>query len=199
MYMTKTEQLQKFCKKNNGYLFACEAEDAGISRTFFFRFVKENHFERVAKGIYLSEEEWPDELYILQKRYPTIVYTGMTALYLHTLIDREYTYITAAVPSPFNGSRLRNEGITICQFKPEIYKLGISAATTVFGNIVQVYNRERCICDIIRNRKHIEVQFFQTALKEYMSIKERNLPVLIEYAQKLNMRDEVMKYVEVMT
>lgn len=196
--MTKTEQLQNLCKKNNGYLFTHEAENAGISRTFFSRFVKENHFERVAQGIYLSEEEWPDELYILQKRYPALVYTGMTALYLHTMIDREYSKITAAVPSPFNGTRLRNEGITVCQFKPDIYRLGITTAITVFGNTVSVYDRERCLCDTIRNRNQIEVQYFQTAMKEYMSNAERNLPVLIEYAKKLNIRDEVMKYVEVM-
>lgn len=63
--------------------------------------------------------------------------------------------------------------------------------------MVKVYDRERCICDLISDRKKIEVQNFQTALKGYMSGKDKKLSRLIEYAKKLGIRDEVMKYVEV--
>lgn len=44
----------------------------------------------------------------------------------------------------------------------------------------------------------MEVQNFQTALKTYMSGKGKKLSRLIEYAEKLGKRDEVMKYVEVL-
>ncbi len=43
-----------------------------------------------------------------------------------------------------------------------------------------------------------EVQNFQTAVKDYMTGKEKNLSRLLEYAEKLKIRDEVMKYVEVL-
>lgn len=185
-------------KKNKGYLFTAEVLEAGISKTYLAKFVKENHMERVAHGIYLSENEWVDELFILQRRYPVIVYTGMTALYLHMLIDREYFQIEIAVPAPFNGSRLRKEGIVVCQSKSEIYKLGITTIETMFGNTIYVYDRERCICNAIMDRKKLEVQHFQTALKEYMSGNEKKLSILIEYAEKMGIRDEVMKYVEIM-
>ena len=39
---------------------------------------------------------------------------------------------------------------------------------------------------------------FQTAMKEYMSDSGRRLQVLVRYAEKLGIRDEVMKYVEVL-
>lgn len=65
------------------------------------------------------------------------------------------------------------------------------------GNMVKVYDRERCICDLISDRNKIEVQNFQTAIKEYMSGKDKKLSRLVEYAEKLGMRDEVMKYVEI--
>lgn len=53
-------------------------------------------------------------------------------------------------------------------------------------------------CDLIKDRKKYEIQLYQTAIKEYMSSKEKNLSRLIEYAVKLGVRDEVMMYVEVM-
>ena len=77
------------------------------------------------------------------------------------------------------------------------YGLGVCTLPSASGNMVKVYDRERCICDLISDRKKIEVQNFQTAIKEYMSEKEKKLSKLIEYAEKLGMRDEVMKYVEV--
>ena len=51
---------------------------------------------------------------------------------------------------------------------------------------------------MIKDRKKYEVQNFQTAVKDYMTGKEKNLSRLLEYAEKLKIRDEVMKYVEVL-
>ena len=69
---------------------------------------------------------------------------------------------------------------------------------SISGNIVRAYDKERCICELIRDRKKYEVQNFQTAVKEYMAGKGKNLSRLVEYAEKLKIRDEVMKYVEVL-
>ena len=44
----------------------------------------------------------------------------------------------------------------------------------------------------------MDVQMFQTAMKEYMTDSNRRLQVLVRYAEKLGIRDEVMKYVEVL-
>ena len=64
--------------------------------------------------------------------------------------------------------------------------------------MIRAYNKERCICELIKDRKKYEVQNFQTAVKDYMSGKEKNLSRLMEYAEKLKIRDEVMKYMEVL-
>ena len=48
------------------------------------------------------------------------------------------------------------------------------------------------------DRKKVEVQNFQTAVREYMQGKDKKLSRLIEYAERLGIRDEVMKYVEVL-
>ena len=66
------------------------------------------------------------------------------------------------------------------------------------GNLVRAYDKERCICDLIADRDRIEVQDLQTALKGYMSGKDKRLSKLIGYAEKIGIRDEVMKYVEVL-
>lgn len=42
---------------------------------------------------------------------------------------------------------------------------------TTFGNEVPVYDMERTVCDVIRNRSNIEMQVFQDTLKRYVKRK----------------------------
>ncbi len=196
--MNKYEQMQFLLKENNGYLFTAKVEAVGISRTYLAKFVKENNLEKVAKGIYISQETWEDRLYILQICNPKIIYAGETALYLHGMTEREYSEIVVTVPPRFNQTRLRGKGIKVHQEKQEIYQLGITEIETNFGNKVRVYDKERCICDIIKNRHTVEVQQFQCALKTFMADKSKDMSKLMSYGAKLKIRDEIMKYVEVM-
>lgn len=78
----------------------------------------------------------------------------------------------------------------------ETYELGVCEVASSSGNRVRVYDKERSICNLIMDRNKVEVQNFQTAIKEYMSLKDKKIFRLIEYAEKLGIRDEVMKYVE---
>lgn len=79
--------------KNNGYLFTAEVEKAGVSRTYMLRFIRENNLEMAARGIYVTEDTWADQLYVLQIRNPKAIYSGETALYLNQMTDREYSDI----------------------------------------------------------------------------------------------------------
>lgn len=196
--MNKYEYMNELLQENNGYLFTAQVERAGISRTYLARFVHENDLEKVAKGIYISQDTWADELYILQVCNPKIIYSGETALYLQGMMDREYADICITVPPRFNQTRLRNKGVIVHQEKQVIYQLGIVEVETNYGNIVRTYDKERCICDMIKYRKKMEVQQFQTAMKTFMCDKTKSMSRLIQYGEQLKIRDEIMKYVEVM-
>ena len=51
---------------------------------------------------------------------------------------------------------------------PEILDMGTCEIPSSSGNLVKVYDKERCICDLIIDRKKYEIQLYQTAIKEYM-------------------------------
>ena len=195
--MNKNDVLQQLIEKNNGYLLSAMANENNISKTFLAKYVKEKGLERIAKGIYITEDVWPDELYIMQVRNKAVIFSGETALYLHGLIDREYSEICVSVPTGYNATHLKTGNVQVKYASKNSYGLGVCAVPSISGNMVRVYDRERCICDLISNRNKIEVQNFQTAMKEYMLGKGKKLSRLIEYAEKLGMRDEVMKYVEI--
>jgi hypothetical protein len=194
----KKDELMDLTEKNAGYLFTSEVVERGISKTYLAKFVKENEFEKVAHGIFVAADVWPDELFVLQKTSPKIVFSGETALYLNDLTDREYSKIQVTVPRGYNASHLRKRDIEVVKEPEDIYFLGQTQIESGFGNILTVYDRERCVCEAIISRNKMDIQTFQTAMKEYMGDPSRDLPVLIKYAERMNIRDEVMKYVEVL-
>ena len=196
--MTKYEKLENLLKDNDGYLFSAQVAEEDISKTYLAKFVKEKNLEKVAHGVYVEEDVWPDELYILQRSNPKIIYSGETALYLHLLIEREYSDIYVTVPAKHNSSRLRKRGIQVHQERDEVFELGVIELKTNWGHKVRTYDKERCICDLVKNRGKTEVQNFQTAMKSYMNGKDKNLSRLMAYAEKMKIRDEVMKYAEVL-
>lgn len=190
--------MRKLSEVNKGYLFTSEVLSNGISKTYLAKYVRENEFERVGHGIYAAPDVWPDELYLLQKVNTQIVFSGETALYIHGLTDREYRSVEVTVPREYNAAHLRKKHIKVRSLKYEWYDMGRMTTESVFGNPITVYDKERTICDTIIGRSKMDVQIFQTAIKEYMSDSDKNLQTLIRYAEELGVRDEVMKYVEVL-
>lgn len=196
--MDRNEILQELIEQNNGYLLTSLVTEKGITKPYLAKYVKENSLEKVARGIYITEDVWPDELYIMQVRNAAVIFSGETALYLHNLLDREYSEISVTVPKGYNATHLKKDHVQVSYAAKDFYELGACMVPSSCGNMVRAYDRERCICDLIAERNRIEVQNFQTAIKEYMSSKDKKLSKLIEYAEKLGIRDEVMKYVEVL-
>ncbi len=196
--MSKNMMLEQLIEENNGYLLTSMVIKHDISKPYLAKFIKEKEMEKVARGIYITDDVWPDELFIMQVRNSAVIFSGETALYLHGLIDREYTEICITVPTGYNATHLKTDNVQVKYASKEIYEMGVCTIASNSGNMVKVYDKERCICELIMDRKKVEVQNFQTAMKEYMLRKDKKLSKLIEYAKKLGIRDEVMKYVEVL-
>lgn len=160
--------------------------------------MKEHQFDKAAQGIYCSGGTWLDELFVIQKSNPVVIFDRETALYLHGLTDREYSKIHVSVPKKYNAFRLKKRGLVIHSYSENLYQMGIIEVESNYGNLLRIYDKERCICDMVAERSDVEVQTFQTAMKEYMRSSEKNMNLLLMYAERLGLRDEIMKYIEVM-
>jgi hypothetical protein len=113
-------------------------------------------------------------------------------------IRREPGQITVTVRAGYNASHLRKRKVRVYQVKEDVCNIGASGIQTNYGNHVAVYDRERTICDLIKNKENTDIQVFQTAMKEYMYSDGKNLPNLMNYASKLHVEKEVRNYTEVM-
>ena len=189
--------LKLLLNENQGILTAAKASDAGISKYHFYKYVKSEGLEKAAPGIYFSEDAWGDDLYILQARYAGVIFSHETALYLLDLADREPLRITVTAKGKYNAGKLTEQGVKIYRIKPALHNLGVCELLSPGGHQIRVYNAERTICDIIRSRSNIDIQDYQTALKSYLRRKEKNIPLLMEYAEAFHVATILRKYLEV--
>ena len=149
--------------------------DAGINKTVFYQYVKDNDMEQISHGVYVTKNTWTDAMYLVHLRCKQAVFSHETSLFLHDLTDREPMEYEITVKTGYNPTKLREDGIKVYTVKKELHGEGIIMMQTPFGRFVPVYNMERTICDIIRNRNNMEIQTFQGALKQYAKRKDKNL------------------------
>ncbi len=196
--MTKKQIMDKLAEKNNGYLLTADVVSSGISKTYLSEYVTKYEFERVAQGVYMSDDTWYDEMYVIGLKNKEAIFSHESALYLHRLMEREPRCAMVTVSSTYNATHLRKRGCNVYTTNSELLTLGRTKAETNYGNQVAVYDMDRTICDIIRYKEKMDIQVFQTAIKEYMKSNKKNLTNLMKYANAFGIEKIVRMYVEVM-
>ena len=166
------EIIQELMKVNNGYITSKQLTELGIHRMYLNIMVDRGIIEKLDNGIYLDVNKFPDSYYVLNLNLSGIIYSHMTALYFHGL------------------------SIKVPDTNDDIYELGLTEVKTPFGNIVRVYDIERCICDIIRSKKRMDNEHIKYSLREYIKRKDKDLVKLSKYADKMGIKKEVMDLLE---
>ena len=196
--LTKKDMLDKMLDEQNGILMTCDVVKAGISKTYLLEYARKMKLERVAMGIYLAEDVWVDYFYLLQIRYPKIIFSHETALYLLGLAEREPLKYTITVKAGYHAKSMEESDIKVYRIKKELLELGVIETKSPAGHKLKVYNAERTICDLLRSRRNVEIQDLQGALKEYVKSKEKNFPQLMRYAKEFHVERLLRQYLEVL-
>ena len=194
----KDGKLESYLNENNGYYRISDACRLGVSKSTAIQFVRDAGLSKVAPGVYCSEEAWPDRLYLLQLRNRKIVFSHETALYLHGLTDRESKHPIVTVRRGYNASHLKKDNVEVHTVVADWFEIGATTAETSFGNTVRVYDKERCICDILREKKRMDIQVFQTAMNAYFKSRDKDIHKLMEYAAVFDIQDKMRQYTEVL-
>lgn len=182
-------------ENNNEILYANELENYKMTRYELRRMLEEGKINRIMHGVYASSDEIINEFWLMSERYKNGIFSHNTALYFYGMTDRTPIHFDMTFPS---NNRVKNDLLKIHYIKKENHKLGLTTIKLEDGYEVRVYNVERTICDIIRDRNKVDPQIFNNALKEYMKRKDKNLKMLYEYAKLFKIEKILEKYMEVL-
>lgn len=197
--MADLDSLKKIVR-DNGYLYTKDVTKAGIRREYLKKYLDRGSLIRESRGIYSFADSMSDEFALLQSRCKKGIFSYGTALYFHGLSDRFPQMISMTVPKNYNVFYLKEEllHVEFHRIKPSLWDIGIIEINSPQGGKIKIYNKERCICDIIRNRKRTDPQIFAQALKGYFASKDRDNIQLIEYAKKFHIENKVQEYMEIL-
>jgi len=196
--MNKSQSILNLAKQNNGIVTTAMVVAAGLPRGSLKYLADTGNLDKASRGVYTLPEAWDDEFINIQSRYKRGVFSLETALFLCDLTDRTPAKYYMTFPGTYNLTGPKDDGIICNGAKEPIYSLGIVDATTPAGNTVKAYSAERTLCDILRSRNHADIQLVTDAFKRYADRKEKNLPLLSEYARILKVESRLRAYLEVL-
>ena len=181
----------------NGYLTTKDVTDNNIPRAYLTKLIKDDKIERVSRGVYIKKNEFVDEFVILQSKSKNAIYSNTTALYLHGFSNRIPIKYDITINNGYNGSLQKEDNVNLFYTKRELLELGVINYKLDSGNIIRVYDLDKTICDIIKNKKKIDAEIFNKAVREYFYSKKKNTLKLYEYAKKMNIYNKVRDTFEV--
>lgn len=193
--MKKTDILKNYIEKNNGILLTSDVVNMNINKQYIRILCDENYIEKISRGVYVKKGKNLNDFFLLQQRYKKGIFSHNTSLYFYHLTDRTPLKYDLTFDSK---TRLHDNTINAHYVKNEFFNIGICSISFNDGTSVNVYDLERTIIDIIRNRNKIDKQILNTAIKEYMKRKDKDIVNLAKYAKIFNVEKVLKLYMEVL-
>ena len=162
------------------------------------KMVRENRLYMIEKGVY-SDKPVYDFLEVITKKHPNVIVTLETACYCYKLLNHCSTYVVATKQK---DRKILDQNVKQIYMTDTLYPIGKSTVT-YHGYPIHIYDLERLLIEIVRNKINIDYEIYQTIIQNYRKLgRLLNLSKLKSYItyfkdEKIWMRieKEVIQYV----
>jgi predicted transcriptional regulator of viral defense system len=196
--MSYADRILQMAHENNGTVTTTEVTKAGILRGHLKGLIEKGLLEHAGRGVYIIPTVLDDEMFNLQTRFKRGIFSHETALFLHDLTDRTPTTFSMTFPLGYNTTSLQKENVRYIRVTKEHFDIGVVRIKSPGGNPIRVYNAERTLCDLLRGRSNTDIQVLTDALKRYTRLKQKDIPLLSEYAKIFHVEKKLQSYLEVL-
>jgi predicted transcriptional regulator of viral defense system len=197
--MENQEKIIKIAKAHEGIVSTRQVKRDNIRVEVLKKMVKEGKLEKLAHGLYSLPDTFVDEFYLLQKKCSKGVFSYGTSLYFLGLSNRAPNLIHITIYAGYNVAHITksNKKVKFHYVQPAVLDLGKINVQSPQGKTISIYNAERTLCDIIKDKKNTDMQLFSDAINFYFDSKRKNVRQLFQYAKILGIEDKVHTYTEV--
>lgn len=192
--MNNNEKISNFLNQNGGYISTADFVKLGISKSLIPRYIQSGLIRKVDYGLYIDNNLLEDQYFIIQKKYPSAIFSYNTAFYILNLTNRTPYEIDITIR---RKQRIRGN-YNVHYVSDKFYNIGIIELISPCGNFVKVYNAERSICDMLKLEGEFDLELQNRILNYYFNSKDKNIDRLLEYAKIFNIYEKVNTIVEVM-
>ena len=141
------------------------------------RMLDEGLIEKVKRGYYHWIEDYgTSEVAIINSLFPDAVFCMETALFYYKYSDRNPAEWNITVDK--NTSRQRTNidypFVKAYRVEPALLSLGETDGIIEFTK-VRIYDRDRTVCDVLRNMSKIDKEIFNKAIQNYVKDPQKNI------------------------
>ncbi len=199
MNATTREKILTIFRQQSGFATSRDITAVGLHHKYLKDLLEDGTIIKLKHGLYsLSENDQYNSLKEAQVSIPDGIICLGTALAYYDLTTWIASEIHIAIPRGRKIKLPEFPPIQLSSFSGVFYSLGIVSVEVEPGINIQIYDREKTICDIVRFRNRIGFDIMKEALQEYVYCKERNLNKLVSYGKDLRISSVLMKYLEIL-
>ena len=121
-----------------------------------------------------------------------------TALFYYKYSDRTPAewHITIDKNTLRQRTQVEHPLIKVYRGESKLLTLG-EANGEIDSQKVRIYDRDRTICDVLRNMNKMDKEIFNKAIQGYVKDPKKNIPNLMQYAKALRVQKRVKDIIEV--
>ena len=155
--------------------------------------------ERIKRGYYHWVEDCGEsEVVMINHLFPDAVFCMETTLFYYGYSDRNPAEWNFAIDRNVSKQRTKIDYPFIKAYRVEsaLVTLGETKGKIDFVD-VRIYDRDRTICDVLRNMNKMDREIFNKAIQGYVKDPQKNIPKLMEYAKVLRVQKRVKEMIGV--
>lgn len=198
--MDKKKLVQKIILNKGGIAKTSDFALEGIKNYEVAALCKEGIIERIRRGFYqLPQNVVAGDEQIIKEMLPQGIICVESALFHYGYSDFSPRKWSIAVPRTASRTVKRVQEIPVKAYfiQKDFFNLG-KTTDDFNGVLLEVYDRERTLCDCFKYRTKLDHEIFNKAVNAYAADEQKNLANLSKYAKEMKLYTKVMNVMEVL-
>ncbi|QVK16903.1 type IV toxin-antitoxin system AbiEi family antitoxin domain-containing protein [Mycoplasmatota bacterium] len=184
--------------KNGGILKTSELNLLGLTSRQIKRLVEDGNIIKIKYGFYELSDYFTQDEVIIARLFPDSVIFLESALMHYDYTDRIPSSWQIAVDKDSEKSKYKIDYPSIEPFYIEKGYMNIGLTNYQLDGIkINIFNRDRTICDVLKYEKKLDKEIFNQAIKSYLKDDKKNLTLLYKYSKLLNIKGKVKTFIGV--
>ena len=191
--------VRKIFSKHDDIMTTAQLDSYRIYYADIQQLLNEGYIEKIKRGYYHWTETYGEqEVKIINRLFPDAVLCMETALFYYQYSDRNPAEWNITIDKNVSRSRTNIDYpfVKAYRVEPALVPLGETKGSINFVDVC-IYDRDRTICDVLRNMNKMDKEIFNKAIQGYVKDSKKNIPNLLEYAKVLRIQKRVKELIGV--
>lgn len=194
---TDVDAYKKIFDKHKGIIKLSDFTACGFHNTELNKLIEKGYVEKIKTGYY----EWIDgdivsDAVVIGKLFPEGVVCLDSALFLYgyTLKTPSAWHVAVSKNKKKSKYKINYPPMQFYFLIDNYMELGLSEIMFE-GHLMKIFDRDRTICDIIRYELKMDKEVFNYAIMTYVKDPKKNIRNLLDYAEKMNIKNKVSRII----